>query len=93
MLARRIIPCLDIKDGQVVKGVRFKGHEFIGKPIDLALRYRDEGADEIVLYDITASSDRRDLDLGWITEIARHLDIPFCVAGGIRTRKDRKSVV
>jgi cyclase len=93
MLARRIIPCLDIKDGQVVKGVRFKGHEFIGKPIDLALRYRDEGADEIVLYDITASSDRRDLDLGWITEIARHLDIPFCVAGGIRTREQAIAVL
>jgi imidazole glycerol-phosphate synthase subunit HisF len=86
MLARRIIPCLDIKDGHVVKGVRFKGHESMGKPIDLALRYRDEGADELVLYDITASADRRDLDLNWITEIARNLDIPFCVAGGIRTR-------
>jgi len=93
MLARRIIPCLDIKDGQVVKGVRFQGHEFMGKPIDLALRYRDEGADELVLYDITASADRRDLNLGWITDIARHLDIPFCVAGGIRSRDQAIAVL
>ena len=59
MLARRIIPCLDVKDGKVVKGVQFVGHEILGDAVDMALRYRDEGADELVLYDITASSEGR----------------------------------
>ncbi len=85
MLARRIIPCLDVKDGKVVKGVQFVGHEVLGDAVDLALRYRDEGADELVLYDITASSEGRTVDYNWVRDIARALDIPFCVAGGIRT--------
>ena len=62
MLAKRIIPCLDIKDGEVVKGVKFRNHEVVGDIVDLAQRYRDEGADELVLYDITASSDGRIVD-------------------------------
>ncbi|MDI7775200.1 imidazole glycerol phosphate synthase subunit HisF [Asticcacaulis sp. EMRT-3] len=85
MLARRIIPCLDVKDGKVVKGVQFVGHEVLGDAVDMALRYRDEGADELVLYDITASSEGRTVDYNWVRDIARALDIPFCVAGGIRT--------
>ncbi len=85
MLARRIIPCLDVKDGKVVKGVQFLGHEVLGDAVDLALRYRDEGADELVLYDITASSEGRTVDYNWVSDIARALDIPFCVAGGIRS--------
>ncbi len=85
MLARRIIPCLDVKDGKVVKGVQFLGHEVLGDAVDLALRYRDEGADELVLYDITASSEGRTVDYNWVRDIARALDIPFCVAGGIRS--------
>ena len=85
MLARRIIPCLDVKDGKVVKGVQFVGHEILGDAVDMALRYRDEGADELVLYDITASSEGRTVDYNWVSQIARALDIPFCVAGGIRT--------
>jgi cyclase len=85
MLARRIIPCLDVKDGKVVKGVQFVGHEVLGDAVDLALRYRDEGADELVLYDITASAEGRTVDYNWVSEIARALDIPFCVAGGIRS--------
>ncbi|MFN3229579.1 MAG: imidazole glycerol phosphate synthase subunit HisF [Asticcacaulis sp.] len=85
MLARRIIPCLDVKDGRVVKGVRFVGHEDMGDAVDLALRYRDEGADELVLYDITASAEGRTVDYRWVRQIAAALDIPFCVAGGIRT--------
>ncbi|MBW8881991.1 MAG: imidazole glycerol phosphate synthase subunit HisF [Asticcacaulis sp.] len=85
MLARRIIPCLDVKDGKVVKGVQFVGHEVLGDAVDLALRYRDEGADELVLYDITASSEGRTVDYNWVRDIARALDIPFCVAGGIRS--------
>jgi cyclase len=85
VLARRIIPCLDVKDGRVVKGVRFRGHEDVGDAVELAARYRDQGADELVFYDITASAEGRTLDYGWVREIARELDIPFCVAGGVRT--------
>lgn len=85
MTARRIIPCLDVKDGRVVKGVRFEGHIDMGDAAELAARYRDQGADELVFYDITASPEGRTLDYGWVQDIARLLDIPFCVAGGIRT--------
>jgi len=85
MTARRIIPCLDVKDGRVVKGVRFEGHVDMGDAAELAARYRDQGADELVFYDITASPEGRTLDYGWVQDIARLLDIPFCVAGGIRT--------
>jgi len=83
--ARRIIACLDVKDGRVVKGVRFQNHLDAGDPIVLARRYRDEGADEIVIYDITASAERRTIDYAWLSRIARALDVPLCVAGGIRT--------
>ena len=85
MTARRIIPCLDVKDGRVVKGVRFQGHTDMGDAADLAARYRDDGADELVFYDITASPEGRTLDYGWVRDIARLLDIPFSVAGGIRS--------
>ncbi|MDI1281145.1 imidazole glycerol phosphate synthase subunit HisF [Brevundimonas sp.] len=85
MTARRIIPCLDVRDGRVVKGVRFENHVDMGDAADLAARYRDQGADELVFYDITASPEGRTLDYGWVRDIARLLDIPFCVAGGIRT--------
>lgn len=85
MTARRIIPCLDVKDGRVVKGVRFEGHRDMGDAAELAARYRDEGADELVFYDITASPEGRTLDYGWVSDIARLLDIPFSVAGGIRS--------
>ncbi|MDP3800784.1 imidazole glycerol phosphate synthase subunit HisF [Brevundimonas sp.] len=85
MTARRIIPCLDVRDGRVVKGVRFEGHIDMGDAADLAARYRDQGADELVFYDITASPEGRTLDYGWVRDIARLLDIPFAVAGGIRS--------
>ena len=85
MTARRIIPCLDVKDGRVVKGVRFQGHTDMGDAAELAARYRDQGADELVFYDITASPEGRTLDYGWVRDIARLLDIPFSVAGGIRS--------
>lgn len=84
-LARRIIPCLDVRDGRVVKGVQFRNHEDVGDIIELALRYRDEGADELVFYDITASVDERTVSPDWITRISREIDIPFCVAGGINS--------
>lgn len=85
MTARRIIPCLDVKDGRVVKGVRFQGHRDMGDAVELAQRYRDQGADELVFYDIAASPEGRTLDYAWVRDIARRLDIPFCVAGGVRT--------
>lgn len=93
MLAKRIIPCLDVKDGQVVKGVQFRNHEVVGDILGLAQRYRDEGADELVFYDITASSDGRKVDREWISRIASVLDIPFCVAGGIRTIDDARAIL
>jgi cyclase len=83
--SRRIIACLDVKEGRVVKGVRFEGHTDAGDPVDLALRYRDDGADEIVIYDIAASAQGRTIDYAWLAHVARRLDVPLCVAGGIRT--------
>ena len=88
MLAKRIIPCLDVKDGVVVKGVKFRGHEVMGEIVPLARRYTEEGADELVFYDITASSDGRVVDKSWISRVAEAIDIPFCVAGGIRSIED-----
>lgn len=85
MLAKRIIPCLDVRDGRVVKGVQFRNHEDVGGILDLALRYRDEGADELVFYDITASVDDRTVSPDWVSAVSRAIDIPFCVAGGIKT--------
>ncbi|WP_029686657.1 imidazole glycerol phosphate synthase subunit HisF [Tatumella saanichensis] len=85
MLAKRIIPCLDVRDGQVVKGVQFRNHEIIGDIVPLAKRYAEEGADELVFYDITASSDERVVDKSWVSRVAEVIDIPFCVAGGIKS--------
>ena len=85
MLARRIIPCLDVRDGRVVKGVQFRNHEDVGDIVELAARYRDEGADELVFYDITASVDDREVSPDWVGRVSRELDIPFCVAGGIKS--------
>ncbi len=84
MLSRRIIPCLDVRDGRVVKGVRFRDHVDVGDVVGLATRYRDAGADELVFYDIAASPAGRSVDPAWVERVARVLDIPFCVAGGIR---------
>ncbi len=74
-----------MRDGRVVKGVQFRNHEDVGDILDLALRYRDEGADELVFYDITASVDDRSVSPDWVKAVSRVLDIPFCVAGGIKT--------
>ena len=94
MLSRRIIPCLDVRDGQVVKGVRFRDHVVMGAIEDLALRYRDEGADELVFYDITASprgprGRSRPGSSAW----RGCIDIPFCVAGGIRSVEQARAVL
>ena len=93
MLTKRIIPCLDVKDGMVVKGVQFRNHEVIGGVLDLARRYCDEGADELVFYDISASTDSQSKSLNWVPEVARFLDIPFCVAGGIRDIEKAKFIL
>jgi len=84
-VARRIIPCLDVLDDQVVKGVQFRNHRVMGDIIELAARYRDEGADELVFYDITASPQGRSVDVNWVRRVSETIDIPFCVAGGIRS--------
>ena len=93
MLARRIIPCLDVKNGVVVKGVQFRNHEVMGDIVPLAKRYADEGADELVFYDITASSDARVVDKSWVSRVAEVIDIPFCVAGGIKSVEDAKRIL
>lgn len=92
-VARRIIPCLDVRDGQVVKGVRFRDHRVMGDIIELAARYRQEGADELVFYDITASPEGRSVDTGWVKRVSQTIDIPFCVAGGIRSIRDAERVL
>jgi cyclase len=93
MLARRIIPCLDVKDGKVVKGVKFRNHEIIGDIVPLAQQYAEQGADELVFYDITASSDQRVVDKSWITRIAKVIDVPFCVAGGIKSVEEAGKIL
>jgi len=93
MLSRRIIPCLDVRDGRVVKGVRFRDHVDMGDIVDLALRYRDAGADELVFYDISASPQGRSVDRGWVERVSRLIDIPFCVAGGIRDVDTARAVL
>ena len=82
-----------MRDGLVVKGIQFRNHRVMGDIIDLASRYRDEGADELVFYDITASPDGRTVDRSWVNRVAAVLDVPFCVAGGIRTLEDAETVL
>ena len=82
-----------MRDGQVVKGVRFRDHRVVGDILELAARYRDEGADELVFYDITASPEGRSVDRDWVGRVARVLDIPFCVAGGIASVSDAEAVL
>ncbi|CUS48578.1 MAG: imidazole glycerol phosphate synthase cyclase subunit HisF [Idiomarinaceae bacterium HL-53] len=93
MLAKRIIPCLDVRDGQVVKGVQFRNHEIVGDIVPLATRYAAEGADELVFYDITASSDQRVVDKSWVSRVAEVIDIPFAVAGGIKTVAQAREIL
>ena len=93
MLARRIIPCLDVRDGKVVKGVQFRNHEIIGDIVPLAQKYAEAGADELVFYDITASADGRVVNKSWVSRIAEVIDIPFCVAGGIKSESDAKEIL
>lgn len=88
MISKRIIPCLDVKDGRVVKGVNFAGLQDVNSPIELAKYYSSAGADELVFYDITASAEGRKLFTDILTETARQVFIPLCVGGGINTVED-----
>ena len=88
MITKRIIPCLDVRNGEVVKGVNFEGLRSVASPVDLAKYYSDCGADELVFYDITASSDGRKLFTDILRETARNVFIPLCVGGGINTVDD-----
>jgi cyclase len=93
VLTKRIVACLDVKDGIVVKGVKFRGHEPMGDPVELALRYRGQGVDELVFYDIAASAEGRRVPRAWVESTAAALDIPFCVAGGIRSVADAEELL
>jgi imidazole glycerol-phosphate synthase subunit HisF len=93
MLAKRIIPCLDILDGRVVKGVRFAGHRDAGDAVELAKKYAAEGADELVFYDITASADDRNTTIDLVRQIAREIFIPFTVGGGIKSVADMRALL
>ncbi|KGQ18472.1 Imidazole glycerol phosphate synthase cyclase subunit HisF [Lysobacter dokdonensis DS-58] len=93
MLSRRIIPCLDVREGRVVKGARFRDHVDMGDVVELARRYRDAGADELVFYDIGASPAGRSVSTEWVARVARELDIPFCVAGGVRDVATARAVL
>ena len=87
-LAKRIIPCLDVKDGRTVKGVNFENLRDAGDIVELAERYSKEGADELVFLDITASCDKRKTMAEWVERVARAVNIPFTVGGGISSEKD-----
>jgi cyclase len=93
MLSKRIIPCLDVRDGKTTKGIKFKENMDIGDPVEMARFYYEEGADEIVFYDITASSDRRDIMIKVVRRVAEEIFIPFSVGGGIRTVEDMRTVL
>ncbi|CAL4319275.1 Imidazole glycerol phosphate synthase subunit HisF [Buchnera aphidicola (Protaphis terricola)] len=93
MLAKRIIACLDVSNGVVVKGVQFKNHKIVGDIIQLSKRYTKEGIDELVFYDITAAAKNQVIDRRWIEKIAEIINIPFCVAGGIKSINDVKSIL
>ena len=93
MITRRIIPCLDVRDGKVVKGVQFKNHKIVGSIVDLAKKYSTEGADELVFYDITASTVGVTVKKEWVSKISDVINIPFCVAGGIKSIDDARSIL
>ncbi len=93
MLSKRIIPCLDVRDGRTTKGIKFKDNVDIGDPVAMARHYYEAGADELVFYDITASSDRRDIMIEVVRRVAAEIFIPFSVGGGIRTLGDMRAVL
>ena len=93
MLTKRVIPCLDVRNGRVTKGVKFKNNVDLGDPVEMAVRYSEGGADELVFYDITASAEGRPIDIGMVAAVAKAVRIPFAVGGGIRTVEDMERVI
>jgi cyclase len=93
MISKRIIPCLDVRDGKLTKGIKFKGNVDIGDPVEVAREYYEQGADEIVFYDITASSEGRDIMIDVVKHVAQTIFIPFSVGGGIRNLEDMRRVI
>ncbi|OGP90975.1 MAG: imidazole glycerol phosphate synthase subunit HisF [Deltaproteobacteria bacterium RBG_19FT_COMBO_43_11] len=93
MLSKRIIPCLDVRAGKLTKGIKFKGNVDIGDPVEAAREYYEQGADEIVFYDITASSEGRDIMIEVVRHVAETIFIPFSVGGGIRNLEDMRRVI
>ncbi|MFP4078067.1 MAG: imidazole glycerol phosphate synthase subunit HisF [Candidatus Izemoplasmataceae bacterium] len=93
MLAKRIIPCLDVRDGRVVKGTQFKDIVDVDDPATLGKRYSEEGADELVFYDITASHEQREISMQFVEAVAKTIQIPFSVGGGIATVEDIQTVL
>ncbi len=93
MLSKRIIPCLDVREGKTTKGIKFKNNIDIGDPVQMARHYYEAGADEIVFYDITASHEKRDIMIDVVRRVAETIFIPFSVGGGIRTLEDMRRVL
>jgi cyclase len=93
MLTKRIIPCLDVRNKKVTKGVKFQNNVVLGDAVALAAKYYDEGCDELVFYDITASAERRPIDIEMVHEVARAIHIPFAVGGGISNLSDMSRVL
>ncbi|NJB67030.1 cyclase [Desulfobaculum xiamenense] len=93
MLSKRVIPCLDVRDGRLTKGIRFRDNVDIGDPVETARVYYEEGADELVFYDITASHEGRGIMLKVVEEVAKQIFIPFSVGGGISTVADMRAVL
>lgn len=93
MLSKRIIPCLDVRNKKVTKGVKFQNNVDLGDPVEMAVAYSDGGCDELVFYDITASAERRPVDIEMVREVAKVIHIPFAVGGGIETLDDMYRVL
>ena len=93
MLKKRVIPCLDVRNGKVTKGVKFQGNVDLGDPVEMAVGYYEGGADELVFYDITASAERRPIDIGMVEAVAKVVRIPFAVGGGISSVADMERVI
>lgn len=93
MLTRRVIPCLDVRKGRVTKGVKFKNNIDLGDPVEMAVKYSNGGADELVVYDITASAEHRPIDIGVVSAVAKAIRIPFAVGGGISSVADMSRVL
>ena len=93
MLTKRIIPCLDVKNRKVTKGIRFQNNIDLGDPVEMAVAYSDGGCDELVFYDITASAEERDIDIDMVREVAKAVHIPFAVGGGIKNIEDMRQVL